>query len=292
MSTVEKNQQLFFVTGKGGVGKSLVAAALAEGFVQQGHKTLLIELGHESFYRHFYGLSGEEERFVLPNGVEVQLLEGEAALKEYVLHYVKISKIVDLFFENKVSRSLVKVAPGLKELAVMGKITSGIRKIGPPFDYDKIIVDGYATGHFLALLRAPRGMYEAIQVGPMGVQSKNIISVLSDPSKCQYYVVGLPEEMAIKEAIELRAEIYNETQQASKLIINQVLPKNIVDLAEQASPSEKDEFVQFLQHKHQSQIESLRQLVDSGTVFRTLDFYYENESLNLVKAMAGQLGDL
>ena len=60
-------------------------------------------------------------------------------------------------------RSFVRAAPGLKELAILGKLTSGIRKWGPKFEYENVVVDAYSSGHFLALLNAPKGLGELIE---------------------------------------------------------------------------------------------------------------------------------
>jgi anion-transporting ArsA/GET3 family ATPase len=141
-----------FVSGKGGVGKSLVAAALASGAAEVGRKTLLVETGDRSYYRDFLGLSRVDHE-PRPSGLgfDVALWSGESCLREYVLHLLKLERLYKIFFENKVMRALVNVAPGLGEIAILGKITSGVRKVGPPLNYDTIVVDMPATGHALAL---------------------------------------------------------------------------------------------------------------------------------------------
>jgi anion-transporting ArsA/GET3 family ATPase len=244
--------KILFVTGKGGVGKSLVAASLAENEAQLGRKVLLAEIGEESYYKDFWGLASVvHEPQTLPQGFDLALWSGESCLREYVLYYLKVQSLYKLFFENKVMRALISVAPGLSEIAILGKITSGIRKVGPPLKYDTIIVDAYATGHTLALLRTPKGMQAAIQFGPMGYHSTQIQKVLENPEVTSYKVVTLLEELPMTETFELKAVLENEFKVEVRLIANKVLEVPFSELAlrgfkETSSPG-AIEFVNYLQ---------------------------------------------
>lgn len=203
-------QEIIFVTGKGGVGKSAVAAGLALKKSQEGKKTLLIELGNQSFYKDFFELPevAFKPTSLKPN-LDVALWSGLDCLREYAIYLLKIESLYKLFFENTVSKTLLNVAPALPELSIMGKATSHPRQVGPALNYDCLVIDAFATGHFLALLRAPQGMAQAIRFGPMGEQSRGIDRVLRDRSQCQYFVVSLPEEMPVVEALELAQGIEN-----------------------------------------------------------------------------------
>jgi len=201
--------EIFFVTGKGGVGKSTVAAAYAYFKSLKGKKTLLVELGDQSFYKDSFELPNVGYNpLQLQENLEISLWTGEECLKEYALHLIKVESLYRLFLENQVSKSLINIAPALPELAILGKITSGPpRNVGPKMDYDCIVVDAYSSGHFLALLNAPKGMAEAVGFGPMGDQTRAIQKIISDPEICQYVVVSLPEELPTSEAIELSEKI-------------------------------------------------------------------------------------
>lgn len=237
-------QKIIFVTGKGGVGKSSYAAALAQKYAKKGQKTLLVELGDQSFYQEFFSL--QQLKYSPQNLVEnfdLALWTGADCLKEYALYLLKSEVLYKLFFENKVSKALINVAPALPELAILGKITAGPRKHGPPVSHEVIIVDGYATGHFLALLKAPLGMSEVIKFGPMGEQSRSIFKTIMDPKICEYHVVTLAEELPYIESMELCTELQEITKITPRLVFNRILSTSLAskDLSDQA-----DDFQKFL----------------------------------------------
>lgn len=249
-------KRIHFFTGKGGTGKSAVAAGFALARARAGVKTLLVEIGNESFYREWWP---DANLAYKPHPVDKNLSvahwSGLNALRAYAVHLIKIEKLVNIFFENAVTRSLIEIAPGLLELAILGQITSGPRKHGPIFDFDEIVVDAFATGHFLSLLRAPRGMSQAIRLGPMGEQSRGIDQVITDPRWTDIYVVATPEEMPVQEAGELRAQLQKEFGLSSRLILNKW-----IDTPPTAKGSDHP-FAQFLQNKERQQNEALK---DSG----------------------------
>lgn len=221
-------QKIIFVTGKGGVGKSSYAAVLAQKYAIQGQKTLLVELGDQSFYKEFFSLEKVEySPLQLSHNLDIALWSGKDCLKEYALYLLKSEMLYKLFFENKISRSLIQIAPGLSELAMLGKITAGPRKHGPTTSHEVIVVDSYSTGHFLALLKAPKGLSEIIRFGPMGEQSRSIFNSLLNPEICQYHIVTLAEELPYLEGMELYEEIEKLTKMKPKLIFNRVIDTNL-----------------------------------------------------------------
>lgn len=155
--------------------------------------------------------------------MDLALWSGEECLKEYALYLLKSQVLYQLFFENKVSKTLIQVAPALKELAILGKITSGPRKHGPPAEHEVIVVDGYATGHFLSLLMAPQGMSQTVQFGPMGEQSRSIFATLKNSEICEYHVVTLAEELPMVESYELLEKLENFLGVSPALIFNKII---------------------------------------------------------------------
>lgn len=214
------NSMIYIVSGKGGVGKSTAAAALGLQLAKKGQKTLVVELGGNSYFDLVFD---KEINFtpqeVMPH-LYLSLWSGEACLREFIAHYIRISAVVDLFFENRIMKTLVKGAPALQELALIGKLTSGPRKIGPALPFDNLVLDAYSSGHFLSLMRVPRAMAETIALGPMGQQSRSIHEVLVDPQKTQLFWVTTAEEMPVQESLEFLEVIEQELGILPKVIVN------------------------------------------------------------------------
>jgi anion-transporting ArsA/GET3 family ATPase len=222
------SQEILFVTGKGGVGKSTVAAALALKKANEGARVLLVEIGDQSFYKDYFNLPkvGFEPTKV-QNNLSVALWTGQNCLREYIIYLIKVEALYKLFFENAVMKAFVNIAPALPELAIMGKATSGPRHHGPKLPYDCLVIDCFATGHFMALIGAPKGMAEAVKFGPMGEQSRGIDAVLRDPKFCQYYLVSLLEELPVKETEELHDHLKESFGINAEIILNKCLESKI-----------------------------------------------------------------
>lgn len=218
------------VTGKGGVGKTLISAALAQELSNQGFKTLLVELDEKSTFQTIFEKKLSKSVGYEPTAVSknfyLSAWSGEGCLKEYLGHLIKIKSLVHLFFENKIMKAFVRAAPALKELALLGKITSGVRHWGPELPFDRIVVDAYSTGHFLSLLKAPIGMSELISTGPMGEQSKNMIQVMKSKESVTYIVVTLLEDTPISESLELLEELKKWTGQEAHIVANKYFSLN------------------------------------------------------------------
>lgn len=269
MTVKGSQQKIVLVTGKGGVGKSLIAAAIASDRAKAGRKTLLVELGDTSYYQDLFGMAQVTHHPVPTKyGFDLALWGGESSLREYVLHYLRMEKLYNLFFDNRVMRALVNVAPGLPEIAMLGKITSGIRNVGPELAYDDIIVDSFASGHAMALLKTPRGMKEAIPLGPMGHHSAEIDQVLRDKNITSVVVVTLLEELPVVESVELVNELRKEFGLKPTIIANKVLvteiPTHEVTKEAENSNSSLNEFAKFINGTTKRQSELLERLRESS----------------------------
>ncbi|CAE81125.1 ArsA-related P-loop ATPase [Bdellovibrio bacteriovorus] len=280
-------QEIHFVTGKGGVGKSVLAAALALKKSQEGKNTLLVELGDQSFFKDFFGLPqvGFQPVTIRPL-LSVALWTGEACLQEYARHFIKVESLAKLFFENAVMKAFINVAPALPELAILGKVTSGPRKHGPPLPFDCIVVDAFATGHFIALLEAPKGMAEAVQFGPMGEQSRSIDAHIRNPEICKYHVVTLPEELPLKEASELVARLKNEFGVTAELIMNKMIeaPVSEKTLQEvQAENSDLSKFAEYLDGHIRRQNQMWAQAQELSPQVIRVPLYFESSAWALVE---------
>lgn len=286
-------QEIHFVTGKGGVGKSILAAALALKLSQEGKKTLLVELGDQSFFKDFFNVPqvGFQPTSIRPN-LSLALWTGEACLQEYARHFIKVESLAKLFFENAVMRAFINVAPALPELAILGKVTSGPRRHGPPLPFDCVVVDAFATGHFLALLEAPKGMAEAVQFGPMGEQSRSIDAHLRNPEICKYHVVTLPEDLPLKEADELISRLKTEFSVTPELILNKMMEAPVSEEELQAVQKESGDLAKFAEYleshlQRQKQMWSAAEKI--GVPLSKVPLYFESQPWTLVEKVAGNL---
>ncbi len=218
---------LHFITGKGGVGKSAVSAALALSLARKGRRVLLVELRQKSYFAHLFpGLQGQ----FYPQGwgdslgkdlpMQWSVWTGTECLRDYALHLLKVPTLVDWFLENSVSRSLIQVAPGLTELSLLGKATSHFRRVGPAMPYQDIVVDAFATGHFMSLLKAPQALGQVVSMGPMGEQSRAIDECLRS-AQTIFHCVALPTEYSLQESSEILQFLKNNFQKNAYLWINQ-----------------------------------------------------------------------
>ncbi len=288
---------IIFVSGKGGVGKSVVSASLAQHLANKGKKVLLVELGNRSFFEKFFQMN-EEAKQVTYQPLEIRanlfvaIWDFKAVLKEYVSFYIKSEKLYDIFFGNQMMQKLIQAAPALKELAILGKATSGPRQVGPKIDYDHIIVDSYATGHHKALLKAPLGISHVIRKGPMGAHSESMRRVIQDPDLCQQIIVIKPEELPTVEGLELKEQLKSELNLNSTIVCNQILnyPLNTEEFASELknckSPSEKN-FVEYFAKMFAEQRDCLKKVWDKDSGYIPIPFcFFSHDKYELVAELS------
>lgn len=274
------------VTGKGGVGKSLFSVVLAHYFSTQNQKILLTELSEQSFFKDYLNLPKiTYSPVALKENLDICQWSPDDCLKEYCIHLLKIESLYELFFENPVSKSLIQVAPGLHELALLGKMTSSPRGHGPPMQHDQIVIDSFSTGHFLNLLRAPGALNEAIPFGPMGEQSKGIDACIRNPAFTEVHIVTLPEELPITESIGLFRQLKNEFNIDAKMYLNKVsglLPADLHDLSPLAAESLNDILA--------SEKSARAELIKENIKFYELPLVASLDVPTIIKVLTNQLG--
>jgi anion-transporting ArsA/GET3 family ATPase len=203
------------VTGKGGVGKTTVAAALGLVAARRGKRVVLCEVA-------------ERERLPeLVPGLTTVSVDPEEAKREWLRYQLKSRTLAGVLGGSTLFQYLTAAAPGLTELVTIGKVWDLAQlepRTGGPA-YDLAIVDAPATGHGLAMLRAP-GTYASIaRVGPVGRHAERIDSFIRDGAQTGVITVALPEEMPVNETVEFERALRRELDmEVDAIVVNAVHP--------------------------------------------------------------------
>ncbi len=205
MIEVLENKRLIYVTGKGGVGKSTVAAALGRALAARGRRTLVVETDAFSAMPDLLGLEapGEGVRAAGEN-LWAENLEASECFVRALTRFVPSERIARAVVQNKVARVFFKAAPSVNEFVILDQITEEFdrQQDGRPV-YDHIIVDLPASGHAVTFLSVPQTLYGMMKVGPIAKRAQRIAGDLANPDITGILAVCLPEEMPVNETIEL-----------------------------------------------------------------------------------------
>jgi anion-transporting ArsA/GET3 family ATPase len=217
------DRRLVFVTGKGGVGKTTIAAALGLLAAQRGKRTLVCEVDAKGNMADFFesGPIGFDPTELAPN-LFAMAMNTEESLKEYLKLQLRVPLIARIGPVARTFDFVANAAPGVKEILTVGKLAYEVREQ----NYDLVVVDASATGHIIGQLAAPQAINELIKVGPVRDQTAWMVDILSDPALTAAVVVSAPEEMPVNETIELVGRIEDETTvDLAGVVVNRVLPE-------------------------------------------------------------------
>ncbi len=215
--------KLVFVTGKGGVGKTTVASALALLASQRGKRVLICEVDAKGDVAGFYEAppTGFNEKEILP-GLFAMTMDTEASLREYLKLQLRIPVVGRIGPLAKAFDFVATAAPGVREILTVGKPVYEVRER----NYDLVVVDAPASGHIIGLLAAPQAINNLVKVGSIRSQTDWLLDILSDPLTTGLVAVCTPEEMPVSETIELAERVKNETTvKLSAVVVNRVLPE-------------------------------------------------------------------
>jgi anion-transporting ArsA/GET3 family ATPase len=217
------DRRLVFVTGKGGVGKTSIAAALALLSAKRGRRTLICEVEPRGDVADAYQAEPTTylPRRVLP-GLWAMSMDTEAALREYLRLNLPVSPVGRLGPLARVFDFVATAAPGVREILVIGKLCFEVREN----HFDLVVVDASATGHVVGELAAPASINELVKVGLIRQQTGWMQDILADPARTGLVVVATPEEMPVTETIELSDRVAHETAvDLAAVVVNRVLPE-------------------------------------------------------------------
>jgi len=204
------DKRFVIVAGKGGVGKSVVCAAIGLAASRRGLRTCIAELNTREKAPFFFGKRpGGYTYTELADNLFSINIQPEPALREYGLMKLRFERVYKLVFENEAMKRLLKVIPGMNELFLLGKAFNMERekkRNGQPV-WDLVVVDAPATGHGVTLLRLPDTVLKVADAGPMAEEVGAMRALLLDPRRTLVNLVTLPEEMPVRETFELAAQV-------------------------------------------------------------------------------------
>jgi len=222
------DRRLILVVGKGGVGRSTVAAAIAGQCAAQGKKTLLYETSANDRFGDYFGKPpvGETPSQLAPNLWAVNATPA-SALAEYGLMILRFKSVYEMVFENRVTRTFLRAIPGLDDYALLGKawFHTTEEKRGKPV-WDTVVFDMPASGHSVSMLRVPWVIADTVPDGPLTRDARTIKALLCDPARTSAVLVTLAEEMPVVEALELEAKLIALGITPQELLVNQVFPRH------------------------------------------------------------------
>ncbi|WP_158542565.1 ArsA family ATPase [Lujinxingia litoralis] len=231
------NRRFFLFSGKGGVGKTTLAAAFALSCARRGERTLLMELNVKGKISSLFGADGvdHEIREVDDNLFAVNVTPA-AAMREYALMILKIKLVYRAVFENRLVSSFLKVIPGLNELVMLGKAYYHVIEEHPDGSpvWDKIIVDAPATGHGIFFLRIPSVITGLVKSGLMFEEAQRILDLLQDPKRTALNLVTLAEDMPVNETLELAKVVRQEMGVPVGCVMANAVYRPLFDGAESA----------------------------------------------------------
>ena len=226
--------RLVIVAGKGGVGKTTVAAAMARLASRLGQSVLVVEVDGQGALASVFGATDGldyEERVVQPAApgagadglaeIRARALTADRALVEYLEEH-GLARVSRRLVRSGALDVVATAAPGIKDILVLGKV----KQLEQGRAADLIIVDAPASGHALSFLLSAGALIDIVRVGPLRAQAEDVLAMVTDPARCRVILVTLPEETPVNEAVETAFALEDRVGvDLGPVVVNQVYPQ-------------------------------------------------------------------
>jgi anion-transporting ArsA/GET3 family ATPase len=194
------NRRLLIISGKGGVGKTTIAAALGAMAARHDLRVLVAEIEGKNALSSLLAAPPltSEPRELRP-GLWAMHVSPEEALSEYFEVQFHAKRVVKPLVTSQLVYYVTHAAPGLRDILMLGKIWYQVARKG---EFDLAILDTPAAGHAVSMLRSPEGFLEAVPVGTLAGHARRVSDWLHDPEQVAVHLVSLAEETPVKETLE------------------------------------------------------------------------------------------
>lgn len=213
-------KRINLISGKGGVGRTTMTAALAKSNASLGKKTLIAELEDDSGWDSPLARAFGQHHFPIePKPLAKNLyglcLSAHAGQEQFLTSFLKLPSVAHAVLGNQGIKWFLEGAPAFREMGFFYHLLMELRK-----DYDTILLDLPATGHMVGLARLPKLLLKLIPFGPIADRLKEGQSYFYDKQKTAAWVVTLPQTLPVSEAIELKRELSSEDIPFGGFILN------------------------------------------------------------------------
>ncbi len=217
------------VSGKGGVGRTTIAALCGVALAERGRKVLVATTGHDDRLAWMLGAAHLSDA---PQSVQsrlwIQRLSPGTCIREYGALVLRSSRLSSAVFDNRVVSPLLRAIPGLDDFSLVGKAWHEAFRGGA---YDTVIFDGPATGHLLYTLGVPHAILQTIAPGPLTREAELMRAHFCDPAQTQAVLVGLPEMWPLTELGDLGAALRQQLGIAvAAVVVNGLWPADVPPL--------------------------------------------------------------
>jgi anion-transporting ArsA/GET3 family ATPase len=214
-------RRLLVLTGKGGVGKSALSAALGLAALAHGKRVLLAEVRAPRRLPRLLGAEVDADGLrTLRPGLQWINLRPEDALEIYAMRLLKLRTVYRAVFEQRLVQGFLRAVPSLAEILMLGHL----RALAEESGCDLIVMDAPSTGPGAMLLEAPQAVVETAPLGPLRDGAEWIQRLLTDPASSAILLVALPEELPVQEALELHHRLRRGGFPQAAALLNRMLP--------------------------------------------------------------------
>jgi arsenite-transporting ATPase len=248
--------KLLMVTGKGGVGKSVVAALIAARAAKMGKRVCVVQCASDDQIGPLFGKGpiGHEFVTVRPK-LDVINLSTELNFRDFIVNQAGMSVVFDKIFNQKVVKSFLGVIPGLLELALIGRFHHMLEV--QPNPYDIVIFDAFASGHFRKLMTTPKAVFESGVIGPVLSLTQKIDAYFRDEERCRYIMVTQPEQLILSECLEFASElVVSSPVKLGAIVINRFMRGDVEGKGSSTLNA-------YLQKRHEKQVAAYKSFLTS-----------------------------